>query len=119
MPDTRRSWLAWTIALAGGAGLWLATAALSGRTEAWDAPGYWSIAYPLSIALAAALGWWFPERTWRWGLSVMLVQAVVLMISASSFGLLPLGLMMFAVLALPAVWAAHLAARWRLRRQDR
>jgi hypothetical protein len=47
----------------------------------------------------------------------MLVQAVVLAFSASSFGLLPLGLLLFAVLALPAVWLARLAAGIRLRNQ--
>jgi hypothetical protein len=45
----------------------------------------------------------------------MLVQAVTLAIAASSFGLLPLGLIMFAVLALPPVSVATLAGRVRKR----
>lgn len=110
--------VAYSIAIVGGALLWLLTMALSGRTEAWDSTLYWTVAYPLAIVLAGALGYQAPERPWRWGLAVMLVQAVVLALTASGFGLLPLGLVMFAVLALPAIWAATLGARIRLRRQQ-
>lgn len=113
----RGSMIAYAAAMAGGAMLWLATAAISGRTEAWDAELYWTAAYPLSVALAGVLGFCYPDKPWRWGLTVMLVQAVVLAFSASSFGLLPLGLLLFAVLALPAVWLARLAAGIRLRNQ--
>ncbi|HWK75318.1 MAG TPA: hypothetical protein VNQ81_13660 [Povalibacter sp.] len=102
-------------AIVGGAILWLATAAISGRTEAWDSPLYWIAAYPLSILLAGFLGYSAPERPWRWGLGVMLVQAVVLVVSGSDFGLLPLGLILFAVLALPAIGLAKFMAKIRLR----
>lgn len=107
--------LAYVAAAAGGVVLWLVTAAISGRTEAWDSELYWTAAYPLSIALAGALGYFFPDRPWRWGLTVMLVQAVALAFAAASFGLLPLGLMLFAVLAVPAILIARLAAGFRLR----
>jgi len=108
---------AYLAAVIGGAVLWLATMGLSGRTEAWDSPLYWSAAYPLAIVLAGVLGYRVPEKPWRWGLAVMLVQAVVLALTASGFGLLPLGLIMFAILALPAIGVAHAAARIRLRRE--
>ena len=117
MNDTN-SKVAYSVAIVGGALLWLLTMALSGRTEAWDSTFYWAAAYPLAIVLAGVLGYQAPEKPWRWGLAVMLVQAVVLALTASSFGLLPLGLIMFAILALPAIGAATLAARIRLRRQQ-
>lgn len=104
------------VALAGGALLWLATAAVSGRAEAWDSPLYWQIAYPLCIALAGFLAYVEPVRPWRWALAVMLVQPVVMTLtSGSSFGLLPLGLALFAVLALPPIFVARICARARLR----
>jgi hypothetical protein len=114
--DTQ-SRVAYSVAIAGGALLWLLTMALSGRTEAWDSTLYWSLAYPLAIVLAGVLGYRVPEKPWRWGLAVMLVQAVVLALTASGFGLLPLGLIMFAILALPPIGSAALAARIRMRRQ--
>jgi hypothetical protein len=106
----------YVIALAGGALLWLGTMALSGRNEAWDSPIYWTIAYPLCIALSGFLAYREPVRPWRWALATMLVQPVVMAFtSGGSFGLLPLGLILFAILALPAMLAARIAARLRLR----
>lgn len=113
--NTKAASFAYVIAIAGGAILWLATAAISGRTEAWDSPSYWAVTYPLAILLAGYLGYKSPEKPWRWGLTVMCVQAVVLVISGSSYGLLPLGLILFGVLALPAIGLAQITARLRLR----
>ena len=104
------------VALAAGAALWLGTAALSGRREAWDSPLYWSAAYPLCIALAALLAYVAPGRPARWAFAIMLVQPLAMALASGvDFGLLPLGLMLFAFLALPAVLAARLVARLRLR----
>jgi hypothetical protein len=105
------------IAIIGGISLWLLTSLISGRAEAWDAPMYWTVTYPLAILLAGVLGYRAPRRAWRWGLAVMLVQAPVLLLtSGGSMGLLPLGLALFAILALPAVAAATFGAKIRGRR---
>jgi hypothetical protein len=95
--------------------LWLGTSALSGRREAWDSSLYWSVAYPLAIAIAGVLGYLATDRPWRWGLLIMLAQAVTLAAASSSFGLLPLGLILFAVLAVPPMLVARLAAGLRTR----
>jgi hypothetical protein len=106
---------AWIAAIVGGAILWLVAAGVSGKREAWDSSIYWIAAYPLSIGLAGGLGYWVPEKPWRWGLAVMWAQALALITSGSDFGLLPLGLIMFSILALPAIGVAALMARFRLR----
>jgi hypothetical protein len=107
------------VAAGGGALLWLATMAASGRSEAWDSALYWSVAYPLCIGLAAALAYAAPERPWRWALAIMLVQPVMLILtSGNSFGLLPLGLILFGVLALPVIVGARIGA-WLGRRRAR
>ncbi|HLT90395.1 MAG TPA: hypothetical protein VKZ85_05550 [Woeseiaceae bacterium] len=107
--------LAYAIAIVGGALLWLVTAALAGVREAWDSSSYWLVAYPLSIALAGVLGYAAPARPWRWGLAVMLAQAAALAFVTSDFGLLPLGMLLFAFLGLPAIALARYASRIRLR----
>lgn len=107
---------AYTVAILGGAMLWIGVSIVSGRTEAWDLPLYWSLAYPLCILLAGVLGYAYPERPWRWALVVMLVQPVILAFSGSGFGLLPLGLILFAFLSLPAIGVAMIAARLARRR---
>ncbi|HWA58257.1 MAG TPA: hypothetical protein VG692_13440 [Gemmatimonadales bacterium] len=96
-----------------GAGLWLATTTLTGRREAWDAPSYWTVTYPLCLVAAAAVGYLSPERAWRWGLAVMLAQAVTMAVLSREFGLLPLGLLMFGVLAVPPMLVARFAASRR------
>lgn len=108
---------AYAAAIAGGALLWFATTGISGKTEAWDSSLYWTVAYPLAIGLAGGLAYWAPEKPWRWGLAVMLAQAVALVIVGADFSLLPLGLILFSVLALPAVGLAQLLARIRLRNE--
>lgn len=115
MSGTRHSSdvLAYVLATVAGASLWLGTSALTGRREAWDASAYWSVAYPLGVALSAGLGFMNPVRPWRWGLVVMLAQAVTLTFTAAGFGLLPLGLILFGILAVPPMIAARLAAWMR------
>lgn len=106
----------YVIGLVGGALLWLITMAVTGRNEAWDSPVYWTVTYPLCIALAGFLAYQQPVRPWRWALAIMLVQPVTMALtSGSSFGLLPLGLVVFAILALPAMLAARVGASLRQR----
>jgi hypothetical protein len=108
--------MAYAAAIGGGALLWVAAAAIGGRKEAWDAALYWKAAYPLTIALAAAVAYRLPERPWRWGLAAVFAQAGVLLLTGGGGNLLPLGLVVFAVLSLPAIVAAQLAAVIRRRR---
>jgi hypothetical protein len=108
LPDQQ----AYGAAVASGATLWILTAVISGRREAWDASLYWTLAYPAGIAISGILGYLAWERPWRWGLTLMLVQALTLAVTAASFGLLPLGLVMFGLLALPPIGVAGIAARF-------
>jgi peptidoglycan/LPS O-acetylase OafA/YrhL len=109
---------AYAIAILGGAALWVLAAIFGGRREAWDAQLYWAVAYPICVLLAGALGYACPTRAWRWGLTIMLVQALVLAFTAGDFSLLPLGLILSGVLALPLIGAAMLLARIRRRFSD-
>ena len=110
---------AYVAAIVSGTLLWLATTAISGRREAWDSSLYWTVAYPVGVVVAGTLGYLAPDRAWRWALALMLVQALTLAVTASSFGLLPLGLIMFAVLAVPPAAVAVGAAGVRNRRRNR
>jgi hypothetical protein len=104
------------VAAGAGALLWLGTMAVSGRSEAWDSPLYWSVAYPLCLLLSGVMGYVEPVRSWRFALTLMLVQPVVMLFtSGGSFSLLPLGIIMFGVLALPAIMVARISAWLRLR----
>src|SRR5690606_13870889 len=103
----------YTRAIGAGALLWIMAAAVSSGREAWDSGFYWIVAYPLCVATAGFLGYWHPERAWRWGLAVILAQAAIHTIAAVGRGFLPVGLTLFALLTLPAVGVALLSARFR------
>ena len=92
---------AYAIAAIAGACIWVAASVLGGRREAWDSSLYWTLAYPVAIALGGVLGFLATDRPWRWGLTITLAQALTLAVTTFSFGLLPLGLILFGVLALP------------------
>ena len=102
-----------TLASAIGLALWTGTALVGDRAEPWDSAIYWSASYPAALVLAALLGFLFPERPWRWAALLIGSQALVLAFSGAGLGLLPLGLIMLAVLALPAIVAAQAAAAVR------
>lgn len=106
----------YALAMIAGVLLWLVTSMVSGRGEAWDSSLYWSLAYPLAILFSGLLGYRAPRRPWRWALAVMLVQPVVMVLtSPASASMLPLGLVLFLVLSLPAIAAALLGAFVRAR----
>jgi hypothetical protein len=98
------------VAAIAGAAVWLATSLLTGRREAWDAGAYWLYAYPLAVLMAGVIGYLAPASSaWGIGLSLTLAQAVVLAFASRSFTLLPLGLVLFGILALPLVAVAAVA----------
>lgn len=100
-----------TVAFVFGAALWFIASALTGKREAWDASAYWAVAYPVAIIVSALLGYFYPERPWRWAIVLFEAQALAMCIRNGELGnLLPLGVVLFAVIALPAVVAAKLAS---------
>ena len=102
---------AYLYASGAGAITWIGTALLSHRTEAWDASLYWVAAYPALALVLAWIAYEMPARPWRWVLAAMFTQAGALFLSNPSGGLLPLGLIVFAVLSLPLMIPAAIGAR--------
>ena len=105
-------------AIIGGAATWQAVAWLGGRREAWDSPLYWLIGYPLALVVSGVLAYQQPIGAWRWALAFMWSQAVVMTLSADSFGLLPLGLIMFGILGIPPMIVAVIVGKNRRRGAD-
>jgi hypothetical protein len=62
--------------------------------------------------MSALLGYLFPERPWRWAIALFGAQFLAMVLRSGEIGrLAPLGLVMFGILSMPAVFAAVLAAR--------
>jgi hypothetical protein len=115
---TRDTAIALGFSFIGGLLLWTLTAFFGHRQEPWDAATYWTIAYPLAILLSAALAALYPARPWRWAVTVIFSQLLVMIAGGSDFSLLPLGLVLLALLSLPAIAAATLAAWLRTRLRE-
>ena len=116
LPATPSGPTPFVIAAVLGAALWFGISMLTGRREPWDAGAYWALAYPAAIVTAALLGYFYPERPWRWPAVLFASQFLAMCIRNGELGnLWPLGIAMFAILAVPAVIAARLAARFSRR----
>ena len=95
-----------------GVVLWFVSSLLTSKREPWDASAYWVLVYPLAIAACALLGRRYPERPWRWPLVLFEAQFIAMCVRNGELGnLWPLGMLLFAVVALPGIVAAKLAAR--------
>jgi len=106
----------YAIAAIAGVALWIGASVISGKREPWDAAIYWTTAYPIAIALSGLLGFVYPQATWRWPLALFLFQFVGMVIRNGELGgLWPLGMVMFAVLSIPGILFARLAAWLRAR----
>jgi hypothetical protein len=110
----RRSAPPLILAFIAGVVLWFVASAISGRREPWDGVAYWIVAYPIAILASALLGYRYPQRPWRWAIMLFESQFLAMIVRNGELGnLWPLGMLAFAAIALPAVLAAWLAARWR------
>ena len=86
-------------------------ASLTGKREPWDDSVYWTLAYPAAIGVVALLAYRYPDRPWRWALILFEAQFFAMCAANGELGnLWPLGMLLFAVIALPAILAAWLAA---------
>ena len=102
-------------AAAGGALIWVLISTASGKKEAWDSDLYFSVGMPAVCLLAALLGFLEPKRTWRWGAAPLAGQFLAMLLMVGPGNLLPLGLIVFGVLAIPPILVARLGAYLRNR----
>ena len=92
----RPSWIPFA-AVATGVVSWIVVSAITGENEAWDAPWPYLV---VSLAAAAALGFWLPLTPWRAGIWMAVGQAGVLLVTAEENTF---------ILLLPPVFACYAA----------
>ncbi len=99
------------VAVVAGILAWDLVRLIGDRREAWDDPNYWFIGVPLMLFTAFLLGLAFRDRPWRWVAAMLGAQAAwALLLSVIADGvpsLFPLGLLMFALVAVPCLAAAY------------
>jgi hypothetical protein len=109
---------AFILSASAGALGWMAITASSGRREAWDSELYFVVFLPAIAILVAWLGFLSPRGAWRWAFVPFAAQALVALVQNPTGGLLPLGLIVFAVLGAVCLVPAVVAA-WFRRWYDR
>ena len=102
------------IAAATGVIVWVVINAITGQREAWDSTLYMGLGLPLLYAVAAALAYQVPTKPWRWGVLPFAAQFVWMLATEPIGGLAVLGLAFMAVLSVPAIVFARVAATHRL-----
>ena len=101
-------------AIATGVLLELGIHALSGRSEAWDSPEFWTLGLPAALLVSAALGFLGRRKDWLWTFAIVPAQVTTMMLRSGEIGgLWPLTAALSAVLSAPFVAAAFIASRFR------
>ena len=109
----RDHWL-YVAAAIGGAAVWIAITATTGRREAWDSDVYFTLGIPAVCLLSLVLGFIEPTRPWRWGVIPQLGQLACMLVMQGVGSMLPMGVIMLGILSIPSVitaWIGALARR--------
>lgn len=94
------------LSLASGAAIWYVIELVTGTTSNPEGPPlpYLLLNYALIIATPAVFGFYLPSKPWQWGIYVVFRQLVFgVATSVGDLNLLPLGILFYAVLAIPAM----------------
>lgn len=94
----------------------LAISLATGRKEAWDSEVYFSVGIPIMCALIFAIGYRFPDRAWRWTLSMAVGQAIAILSAGNSLSLWPLSLVAMTLLSVPQFLVGSVASRLATRK---
>jgi RsiW-degrading membrane proteinase PrsW (M82 family) len=101
--------LPYVISFVAGLAICLYITGTSGRREAWDAPEYFTIGIPAMCLVIFVLAYFFPQRAWRWALSMAIGQSVAMVLGGGSASLWPLAIIAMTVVSLPQFIVAMIA----------
>lgn len=100
------------IALVAGIVLWLVASFVTGQREPWDSSAYWWLIYPVATAACGYLGYCYPERPVLSSIVLFGGQFLGMVLRNDEIGnLWPLGMVLFAIIAIPGMLVATIAAR--------
>ena len=90
--------------------VWVMILSISGRREAWDSPAYFQFGIPALCLISFVMGYLSPDRPWRWGAVPLAAQLVWMLATDGPGNLLPLGLIVGGILAVPSILTARFGA---------
>ena len=95
-----------------GAVYWQIFCRVTGAREPWDAPTYWTVAYPVSVIFSGIIGRFLGAHGWFGGALLTLVQLPVMWLNNGSGPLWIVGLIFLIVLAIPCAAVSALTGRF-------
>jgi hypothetical protein len=116
MDNHRQQYIPFAASAVAGLLVCLGISLATGRKEAWDSEVYFSIGIPIMGVLIFAIGYRFPDRAWRWTLSMAVGQAVAMLSAGNSLSLWPLSLIAMTVLSVPQFIVGSVASRLATRK---
>lgn len=116
MKNRHNEYAPFVLAALAGLAVCLAITFATGRKEAWDSEVYFSVGIPVLCATIFAIGYRFPERPWRWTMSMAAGQTVAMLSAGNSLSLWPLSVVAMTILSVPQFIAGSLASQLATRR---
>ena len=106
----KKDHLLYGVAVVVGIIVWIVVSKVSHRREAWDSKWYFLVGVPVVCIVSAVLGYVAPSRPWRWGAAPLAGQFFWMLLTEGPGNLLPLGVVVFGILAIPSMTTAWLGA---------
>lgn len=113
-PSAKKENLALVAAAAIGILTWVGISIASLEAEAFDDETYFTIALPIVALVCAYLGFTVPVKPWRYGLVAIGMHGLALVYLAAvgpELSMLPVGLAILGVIAIPMCLAGMVGAR--------
>ncbi len=102
--------LPYAVSFIAGLAICLLITVTSGRKEAWDASEYFTIGIPVMCLVIFVISYKFPQRAWRWALSMAVGQSAAMVLGGGSASLWPLAIIAMTVVSLPQFIVAKVAS---------
>jgi hypothetical protein len=109
--------LPYALSAIAGLAVCLTIASISNRNEAWDGDLYYSVGIPIMALIIFIISYLFPQKPWRWTLSMAAGQFMSALINGSSLSLWPLAIIFMTVISVPQFIAGYLGAKLKTRNQ--
>jgi hypothetical protein len=107
------------IAVIFGAAIWLYFWKESGGHDPQEGDSYWTIGYPIMLVGSTLFGYLFQERPWKYGVYIIGTQLFIgFFIISGDLNMLPIGLIVQVIIAIPLIAGGYLGA-WLFKRSQK
>lgn len=93
--------------------IWVMIGRIANTVEAWDSMYYYLVGLPLMCAASAIAGYLEPKSPYVWGISILILQPVVLLFQTKPGPLILVGLVFFGFFAAFTIGCAYLGSSFR------